>query len=179
MPKFVKPTNSDLICIQFQCNECNKQFITTIDDFSKSFICSKCKAVVNTLPIFCQYRDQGCLGRYIFRCGGIIKKLSAEEIATEEKIAFEPRLDTTIGARPTDSFHDDMQDIRGLAITYKCDKCGDSFNLRQAVSMGIASGNEKCQHITCDTCGRFPDANGLPEPDTGVDNVPLKRFYYN
>jgi len=177
MPKFVKPTNSDSICIQFHCGECKKQFITTIDDFSKSFICSKCKAVVNTLPIFCQY--QGCPGRYIFRCSGTIRKLSDDERAIEEKKSSDLKLDISIEARPTSSFHEDMQDINGSIVTYKCDKCGDSFTLSQAVSMGLASGNEKCQRITCNTCGRFPVANGLPEPDTDVDNTPLKQFYYN
>lgn len=177
MPKFVKPTNSDSICIQFHCGECKKQFITTIDDFSKSFICSKCKAVVNTLPIFCQYQD--CSGRYIFRCGGTIRKLSGDERAIEEKKAFDAELDMSVGAGPTGSFHDDMQDIRGSTITYKCDKCGDSFTLSQAVTLGLDSGNEKCQRITCDTCGRFPVATELPEPDADVDNAPLKRFYFN
>ncbi len=179
MPKFVKPVNSDSICIQFHCGECKKQFITTIDDFAKSFVCSKCKAVVNTLPIFCQYKDQGCLGRYIFRCGGTIRKLSPDEQAIEEKKSFSSELDASVGARPTDSFHEEIQDIRGSAISYKCDKCGDSFTLIQAVSMGLDSGNEKCQRITCDTCGRFPVADGLPEPDEGVDNSPLTRFYFN
>jgi len=188
MPKFVKSINGDSICIQFHCGECKKQFITTIDDFSKSFICSKCKAVVNTMPIFCQFKDQGCSGRYIFRCGGTIKKLSAEEpirqahglrIAIEENKTNDLEQNISIGARPTSDFHEDMQDINGSIITYKCDKCGDSYSLHQAVSMGVASGNEKCQRITCDTCGRFPVANGLPEPDADVENTPLERFYYN
>jgi len=178
MPKFVKPTNSNSICIQFHCGVCKKQFITTIDDFSKSFICSKCKAVVNTLPIFCQYKDQGCSGRYIFRCGGTIKRLSGDEFEAEEKKSIDSELDISIGARPTSSFHEDMQDINSSIISYKCDKCGDSYSLRQAVSMELASGNEKCQRITCDTCGRFPNAKGLPEPDVDVDNTPLNRFYY-
>jgi DNA-directed RNA polymerase subunit RPC12/RpoP len=177
MPNFVKPINSDSICIQFHCSECKKQFITTIDDFSKSFVCSQCGAVVNTLPIFCQY--QGCPGRYVFRCGGTIKRLSGDERAIEEKKAIDSELDVSVGARPTDSFHDDMQDIRGSTITYRCDKCGDSYSLSQAISKGLDSGNEKCQRIICDTCGRFPNAKELPEPDIGVDNSPLKRFYYN
>lgn len=178
MPKFVKPSSSDSICIQFECNECKKQFITTIDDFSKSFTCSGCGATVNTLPIFCQY--DGCLGRYsYFRCNGTIRKLSDDEMAIEEKKVLGPELDISTGARPTDSFHDDMQDIRGSAITYKCDKCGDSYSLRQAVSERLDSGKAKCQRIICDTCGRFPDAKGLPEPDKDVDNAALKRFYYN
>ena len=178
MPNFVKPINSNSICIQFHCGECKKQFITTIDDFSKSFICSRCNAVVNTLPIFCQYDD--CSGRYNYwRCGGTIKKLSVEEIAIEEKSTFDSGLDISIGARPTSSFHEDMQDINSSIITYKCDKCGDSYSLRQAVANKIDSGNAKCQRITCDTCGRFPVANGLPEPDMGVDNTSLERFYYN
>lgn len=179
MPKFVKPINSNSIYIQFHCGECKKQFITTIDDFSKSFICSKCKTVVNTLPIFCQYQDQGCYGRYVFRCGGTIKKLSAEERAIEEKKAFDSELETSIGARPTGSFHEDMQDISGSVITYRCDKCGDSYSLRQAIAYKIDSGNAKCQLITCDTCGRFPVTDGLPEPDADVDNSALDRFYYN
>ena len=179
MPKFVKSINGDSICIQFHCGECKKQFITTIDDFSKSFICSKCKAVVNTMPIFCQYKDQGCSGRYIFRCGGTIKKLSAEETAVEEKNSLNSGPDIALESSPTSSFHEDMQDINGSIITYKCDKCGDSYSLHQAVSMGVASGNEKCQRITCDTCGRFPVVNGLPEPDADAENTPLERFHYN
>lgn len=178
MPKFVKPINSDSICIQFQCNVCKKQFITTIDDFSKSYICSKCKAIVQSMPIYCQYKDQGCTGRYIFRCGGTIKELSAAERVIEEKKSNDSELDISVGARPTSSFHEDMQDIHGSAISYKCDKCGDSYSLRQAVANKIDSGNAICQRITCDTCGRFPDAEGLPEPDTDVDNTPLERFYY-
>ena len=176
MPKFVKPIGNDSICIQFHCGECKKQFITTIDDFAKSFICSKCKAVVNTLPIFCQYQD--CPGRYIFRCGGTIRRLSGDEFKAEEKKSIDSGLDISIGARPTSSFHEDMQDINSSIITYKCDKCGDSYSLRQAVANKIDSGNAKCQRITCDTCGRFPVANGLPEPDTGVDNATLERFFY-
>ena len=178
MPKFVKPTNSGSICIQFHCGVCKKQFITTIDDFSKSFICSKCKAVVNTLPIFCQYQDQGCLGRYIFRCGGTIRKILDDERAITDNKSSDSDLDISIGARPTSSFHEDMQDINSSIITYKCDKCGDSYSLRQAVANKIDSGNAKCQRITCDTCGRFPVAKGLPEPDVGVDNAPLERFFY-
>lgn len=178
MPKFVKPTNSDSICVQFHCGECKKQFITTIDDFSKSFICSRCKAVVNTLPIFCQYQD--CHGRYsYFRCNGTIRKLSDDERAIEDHKSGDSELGMPIGARPTDSFHDDMQDIRGSTVSYKCDKCGDSYSLRQAVANKIDSGNAKCQRIICDTCGRFPVANGLPEPDADVENIPLERFYYN
>lgn len=179
MPKFVKSINGDSICIQFHCGECKKQFITTIDDFSKSFICSKCKAVVNTMPIFCQYKDQGCSGRYIFRCGGTIKKLSAEETAVEEKNSLNSESGIALESRPTSSFYEDTQDINGSIITYKCGKCGDSYSLHQAVSMGVASGNEKCQRITCDTCGRFPVANGLPEPDSDAENIPMERFHYN
>lgn len=178
MPKFVKPVNSESICIQFHCGECKKQYLTTIDDFSKSFVCSRCKAVVNTLPIFCQYQDQGCYGRYIFRCGGTIRKLSDDERVIEEKKAFDSELDMSVGARPTGSFHEDMQDIRGSTTSYRCDKCGDSYTLSQAVASGVDSGNEKCQRITCDTCGRFPEPTGLPEPDEGVDNSPLDRYFY-
>jgi hypothetical protein len=179
MPKFVKPINSGSICIQFQCNECNKKFITTIDDFSKAFICSRCKSIVQSMPIFCQYKDQGCHGRYIFRCGGTIRRLTGDEFAAEEKKSSDSGLDISIGARPTGDFHEDMQDIRGSTIAYKCDKCGDSYSLRQAVANKVNSGNAICQRITCDTCGRFPESRGLPEPDIDVDNSPLERFYYN
>ncbi len=178
MPKFVKSSSSDSICIQFRCNECSKQFITTIDDFSKSFVCSKCGAVVNTLPIFCTY--DGCSGRYsYFRCNGTIRKLSGDEMASEEKKIFDQEQDISVGARPTDSFHDDISDMRASTISYKCDKCGDAYSLSQAVSKRLDSGHAKCERIVCDTCGRFPVLEGLPGPDADVDNSPLKRIYYN
>lgn len=173
MPHFVKSQNNEQTCIQFHCSECKKQFITTIDDFGKSFICPKCDVRVTTLPIFCQH--PGCLGRYsYFRCGGTIRKITGEELAAEEKKALESAQDLTVGATASGSFHDDASDIRGSVVTYKCDKCGDSFTLTQAVSMGIDSGNEKCERIVCDTCGRHPIETGLPEPDPGIDNSPLK-----
>ncbi len=178
MPKFVKPKNSDVICIQFHCSECKKQFITTIDDFSKSFVCSRCKAIVNTLPIFCQY--EGCPGRYsYFRCGGTIKRLTDQERLAEERKILSSEPDISVGSRPTDSFHDEMGDIQASVITYKCEKCGDSYSLQEASRKGVDSGNAKCQRIVCDTCGRYPVVDGLPEPDEGADNNPLTRFYFN
>ncbi len=175
MPKLVSLKDSNKISIEFQCYECNKQFTTSFDNYSKSYGCPNCRARVNTLPLFCHYRDIGCGGRYEI-CGGTIKKLSDEELSIEEKMAFDSELDISIGARPTDSFHDEIGDIRGSIITYKCDKCGDSFDASYGNSHGLTSGEVRCQIIKCSSCGRFPEIEELPEPDSRADNTQLNLF---
>jgi len=179
MPKLVRIKGSDNISIQFQCYECRKMYITSFDNFSKSYICSGCKkALVNTLPVFCHYEDEDCGGRYE-ACGGSIYKLSNEEYRNEERKAFEPELDISVGARPTDSFHDDIGDIRSDITIYKCSRCGDPYNARQANGKGFDSGMVRCQRIICSSCRRFPKSDELPEPDANVDDTPLKRFFFN
>jgi hypothetical protein len=128
---------------------------------------------VTTLPIFCQH--EGCTGRYSYiRCNGTIRKITGEELMIEEKKALGSAQDLSIGATASDSFHDDASDIRGSVVTYRCDNCGDSFTLTQAVSMGLDSGTALCQRIVCDTCKGYPILEGLPEPDSAADNSPLK-----
>lgn len=169
MPKLVRVNNDNRASIQFWCNECNKQFITTINELGTSFVCPNCRARVNTLPVLCHYED--CGGRYEL-CGGTIRKLTGEELAAEEKKAYDIELDTSVGAAPTDSFHEDISDIRGSIITYKCDRCGDSYSASYGNSHQFDHKTVICQRILCSSCKRFPALSELPEPEGRYDARP-------
>jgi predicted RNA-binding Zn-ribbon protein involved in translation (DUF1610 family) len=133
MSKLVRSRDNHQTSIQFQCGGCGRQFITAFEDIGKSYTCPTCGGRVNTLSVFCHY--EGCGGRYE-QCGGTIKKLSGEELAAEERKAFESE-DMFAGATPTDSYHDDIGDIRASIITYRCDKCGDSYNASTDIAKGL------------------------------------------
>lgn len=173
MPKLVRLKDSNSISIEFQCYECDKLFVTSIDNFMKSYVCSNCRARVNTLPVFCHY--EGCFGRYK-KCTGVIKRITGEERDVEEKKAFASAPDISVGARPTGDFHDDISDIRSTMMAYKCTNCEVMYSSANGISRGFDSGTVRCQRYLCDSCGRFPDLDELPEPDSGVDNIKLKLF---
>ena len=173
MPKLVRLKDSDSISIQYGCYECNKEFITSIDNFSKSYVCSRCRARVNTLPVFCHY--EGCYGRYA-KCTGVIKRITGEERDNEEKKSFDSTLDISIGARPTGDFHDDIGDIRSTMMAYKCTNCEVMYSSASGISRGFDSGTVRCQRYLCDSCGRFPERQELLEADSGADNTKLNLF---
>lgn len=173
MPKLVRLKDSDSISIQYECYECNKKFVTSIDNFTKSYICSHCRARVNTMPVFCHY--EGCYGRYK-KCSGVIKRITGEERDNEEKRAFDSTQDISEGARPTGDFHDDIRDIRSTMMAYKCTSCEVSYSSASGISRGFDSGTVRCQRFLCDSCERFPELQELPEPDREADNTKLNLF---
>jgi DNA-directed RNA polymerase subunit RPC12/RpoP len=162
MSKLVRQHGTDRASILYRCNECRKQFITSIDELGRSEVCPRCRSRVDTLPVRCHY--EGCLGRYR-KCDGTIRRLSADELAIEEGKASAWAPSGAVG--PTDGNHDDWGEFRSSLTAYRCDGCGDSFNAAYGVSHGLASGTVRCGRVSCDSCKRFPAVGELPEPEDG------------
>lgn len=148
MPRLVRERGNNSISIQFKCNQCVKEFVNLLENYMKSYMCPSCHSRVDTLPIHCDLEDcaERHLGRYI-RCVGTIRRLTAEERTAEERKTIESEQEIFNGARPTGSFHEDMQDIRSSMIAYKCDTCGDSCTLGSGISRGYDSGTVLCRRF--------------------------------
>jgi hypothetical protein len=150
------------VCVQFACKECGKDFIVALDDVGGTFTCRKCGNRSTTPPVTCHYHPP-CSGTYE-RCGGVIQKLSAEELGKAEAEAWKG--ESGLGGAPTDSYHDDLSDLRGSVTTYRCTRCGGTYSASYGASHRYDSGTATCQVVMCATCGRTPPAAELPEPDT-------------
>ena len=109
----------------------------------------------------CHY-SATCSGTYE-KCGGIIRKLSPERLAQEEREAWK---DEKGPWAPTDSSHDDYGDIVGSITTYECPKCGKTFNARQGIAGRYDYGTPKCVVVRCNRCGRVPAFDELPVCDS-------------
>lgn len=176
MPKLVREKGSNSMSIEYECYGCNQKYVTSFDNYMKSYTCSRCRTRVDTLPVFCHY--EGCYGRYK-KCTGVIKRITGEELKIEEEKAFSSELDISTGARPTDDFHDEIQDIRSTMMVYKCTNCEAPYSSASGISQGFDSGMARCQLYLCDSCGRFPQLDELSEPDSGADNTVLNLFVEN
>lgn len=146
------------IFIHYSCNQgcTGQEFIAPLGALGKSYLCPRCRARINTLPVRCFYQ---CGGRYQ-QCPGRIKKLGDHELADNTRHAME-EADLSHPA-PTDSFHDDMGDVRRSVVTYRCDGCGHEENAHFGVLNHVPSEGLKCERVVCDSCGRMPSASELP-----------------
>jgi hypothetical protein len=156
------------VCIQFPCEGCGKSFIVALADLGGTFTCRRCGRRSTTPAVACHYRPQ-CDGTYR-RCNGAIEKLSPEELRKAEAEAWKD--ESFAGAAPTDAYRGDLGDIRGSLTTYRCARCGTTYPASYGVSHYLGSGTARCEVVRCESCGRTPSADELPEADTVLSRRP-------
>ena len=146
------------VVVDFACPSCGRPIRIRFEDLEGPFTCRGCGKPLGVPPIRC--REDQCGGIYK-RCGGLIVKLSGEELEQERSAAWEG---ATLGGRATDEDYDDYRDIEGSIITYKCKACGSRFSSRHGRALGFdkISPLPRCGQIVCDRCGKSPKPEDLP-----------------
>ena len=165
-------------CVQFPCDRCGKNLVAGLDDLGGLFKCRQCDSGVHMPPVPCHHPS--CSGTYQ-RCRGVIGILpeSAEEMRRARAEA-DREIDALDGAAPTDSYHEDVADIRAsveASVTrYRCGGCGATHSWAAGRRVGYESGAASCDRVVCKVCRRMPAVDELPEPDS-IFNRALDAVY--
>ncbi len=144
--------------LQFPCGDCGRSTTIKLDDLQGPFTCRQCAKRLAVPSVACFYRAS-CNGTYA-KCGGVIQRLSAQELASEEAKAWEGERDSV--GRPTDQSLDDNRDVRGSIVSYECANCHARYTARQGTSLGFSwSGRSTCKRTICTRCRRVPSVEEL------------------
>lgn len=141
--------------LEFPCGTCGRPTTIRLDDLQGPFTCRQCGKRLMVPTAACFYRPS-CSGTYA-KCGGVVQKLSAEEVAREEARAWEGERGGD--GRPTDDSLDDNRDIRGSIVSYACAGCHERWTARQGTSLHFSwYGPSTCPRTVCGRCRRVPAA---------------------
>ena len=162
-------------CLQFLCPKCGKDRLVAIGGLPGTITCRNCQDPTWVQAANCFHTP--CSGSYA-KCGGAVRKLTGEEQAKEEAARWweGEATGTAPGARPTDGYHEEMQEMRGAVPTYRCTSCQETYSLRQGVSHGYDHGAEQCKKLVCTVCKREVPTDKLSGPET-IFNRSLAASY--
>ena len=144
--------------VEFPCGNCGRATTIRLDDVAGPFTCRQCSTRLTVPAVACFYRAS-CDGTYA-TCGGVVRKLSPQELALEEARAWEGQQGGDGG--PTDDSLEGNRDVRGSIVSYACASCHERWTARQGTSLHFSwSGPSTCPRTVCRRCRRVPTTDEL------------------